>query len=377
MSNDRLNIPKKINVGYQNREDTYTGKLAFVVYTDDKGVLRKEKSWNGWRDKKIEPQEFDNVPTSGFVLNKKVGDYSSRWGGRKSWLRVYDPRDFEYEISVDNLVFILEECSAIKGKGLEGEFVYAWDGADLVLLPVGSLEYKQSSNFTVLQSKKVGKDDMKAGCVYKNKDNKEVMYLGRLNWTDIQWDWKTNKYNNAGKSEKRHVFVYIDSLDKTSNYGKEYWSKDLKYWTQSGFTKLAEKLTDDPSPLFADAFDSFMKSDNGSPPVKIVSKSIDLDKAKRDYRNAYIKKDDKFYKVEVRQEYRGGYSWNSNDRRFWKLYVSQKPTYLDSKLKLVTTKDSYYTDKGYDSEEISEQKLNNTEFFELYIENKEGNKLKI
>ena len=25
-------IPKLINVGYQNRKDTYTGKLAYVVY---------------------------------------------------------------------------------------------------------------------------------------------------------------------------------------------------------------------------------------------------------------------------------------------------------------------------------------------------------
>ena len=25
-------IPNKINVGYQNREGTYTGKLAYVIY---------------------------------------------------------------------------------------------------------------------------------------------------------------------------------------------------------------------------------------------------------------------------------------------------------------------------------------------------------
>lgn len=30
-------IPKKINVGYRERQDTYTGKLAYVIYWDEKG----------------------------------------------------------------------------------------------------------------------------------------------------------------------------------------------------------------------------------------------------------------------------------------------------------------------------------------------------
>jgi hypothetical protein len=51
-------------------------------------------------------------------------------------VRVYDPRNFEFEISVANLLYILEETSSLKGKGLEGEFVYAWEGKELVLLPV-------------------------------------------------------------------------------------------------------------------------------------------------------------------------------------------------------------------------------------------------
>lgn len=69
-------IPKTINVGYQDRLGTYTGKLAYVIYYDEKGKLRKETSWNGWRDKNIPNNEYDNIPTEGFVLNKKAGDYS-------------------------------------------------------------------------------------------------------------------------------------------------------------------------------------------------------------------------------------------------------------------------------------------------------------
>jgi hypothetical protein len=37
---------------------------------------------------------------------------------------------FEFEISIPNLLYILQECTSTKGKGLDGEFVYAWDGKD-------------------------------------------------------------------------------------------------------------------------------------------------------------------------------------------------------------------------------------------------------
>jgi len=49
----KLYIPKRICVGYQNREGTYTKRLAYVIYYDDKGVLRKEKSWQSWRNQNI------------------------------------------------------------------------------------------------------------------------------------------------------------------------------------------------------------------------------------------------------------------------------------------------------------------------------------
>ena len=70
--NSSIFVPKTINVGYQNRSGTYTGKLAYVIYYDEKGKLRKEASWNSWRDDKIPNDEFDNIPTEGFVLNKKL-----------------------------------------------------------------------------------------------------------------------------------------------------------------------------------------------------------------------------------------------------------------------------------------------------------------
>lgn len=42
--NTNIFIPTKINIGFQERSDTYTGKLAYVIYFDEKGKLRKETS---------------------------------------------------------------------------------------------------------------------------------------------------------------------------------------------------------------------------------------------------------------------------------------------------------------------------------------------
>lgn len=37
-----LYIPQKIHVGFQKRDDTFTGKLAYVIYEDENGMLRKK-----------------------------------------------------------------------------------------------------------------------------------------------------------------------------------------------------------------------------------------------------------------------------------------------------------------------------------------------
>lgn len=178
---DTIFIPKVINIGYQNRNDTFTGKLAYVVYTDEKGTLRKQASWDSWRDKDIEPDTFDNTPTSGFVLNKKVGDTKSHWNFRQAYCRVYDPRGFEFEIAFENLLYILENTNSIVGKGLDGAFVYGWDGKELVLLPTCSPDYKEIEEYTkAMYSDTVIKGkDLVMGYTYKGKDGALYMYLGK------------------------------------------------------------------------------------------------------------------------------------------------------------------------------------------------------
>jgi len=301
---DKLFIPKKCKVGFNLRSDTYTGKLGYIIYHDGK-VWRKEGSWESWREKYMEPEEyniqkqtafdasvaqqtkyfneivadlekgadsrykgndyytkivnkglpaylkerevhdinkyrfyngkntsdkgiipveFDNVPTEGFVLNKKAGGGGSShgWDARQTYCRVWDPRGFEFEISIPNLLFILQETNSLKGKGLEGEFVYSWDGKDLVLIPVSCQEYKSSSIHTTLQSGKVAAKELVAGYSYQTKQQAILIYLGKFEY------FENYSYGDKVKLSKKFVFadtkggyVGLDSLASLSKVTNE------------------------------------------------------------------------------------------------------------------------------------------------------------
>jgi len=283
----QLYIPKKIKVGYNLREDTYTKKLAYVIYYDDKGVLRKEDSWKKWIDKgcdgkiydwntreyKIEPEnireplpthDFDNIPTEGFVLNKKVGGYKSDWNFRATYARVFDPRGFEFEITIPNLLFILQECNCYKGKGLEGKFVYSWDGKDLVLLPENCNEYEKCMKFTVLQAGKIGVNDLIPGCSYQTKQQENYIYLGKFNWHEFKY--KSGRFNGKyitnGTSSYKKQYIFIDESNKT-------------FRPVSSLDFLAKINSDIPVSNYAELMDIFQKDKHSSPVSGFKTKSIE------------------------------------------------------------------------------------------------------
>lgn len=271
--NDTLFIPTKLKVGYKTRQDTYTNKLAYVIYYDQKNKLRKQTSWENWRDKTIDTDDFENVPTSGFVLNKNVGGVKSgyhSWDTRMEKVRVYDPRGFEFEIGIPNMLFLLQECTSTKGKGLEGEFVYAWSGPELILLPIDSQEYRDSNAFTTLQHQKIGKSEMVPGKTYTFKDKDEAIYLGRYDYYTGQYfevDNPKSKYRYDRKTrvyhyydcKPMHIFVYANG----------------EYRVESGFTKVGSIADNTIVGNYAELLETYLNSEYGSQIVDIKYKTKD------------------------------------------------------------------------------------------------------
>jgi len=256
----KLFIPDKVAVGFKEREGTYTGKLAYVIYYDKKGVLRKERSWQSWRDSKIKPEEFDNVPTEGFVLNKGVGGTrnSYGWNPRNEYIRVYDPRGFEFEISVPNLLFILKECDCSRGKGLEGEFVYSWDKSELVLVPVSSMDYKLSQEFTDFKEKSVKVKELVDGATYTTKNMEDIVYVGRFEYhfaVSNRWSYRGARKKDGKGFIRKFVF----------------WNGEKFLFTEN-VRHLAVCKTEVPPGNYAELVDQFHNSKNGTKVVRLFLK---------------------------------------------------------------------------------------------------------
>lgn len=275
-------IPTKVNVGFQERHGTYTGKLAYVIYFDEKGKLRKENSWNSWRDQKIDNIIYENEPTEGFVLNKRAGGYSTGWNHRQTYTRVYDPRGFEFEITVENLLYILENTNSIKGKGLEGEFVYGWSGKDLILVPTGSPDYADmvEYNRVIHNNETVKAKDLIIGATYKNKYNENHVYLGKFDYYD--------PYSAEQDPKKRFVFYHYS---KDDYYRKDYNFEYMKSITRKYVKCISEECVDN----YAEIIDLLETQKEYSPIDETKSEYIEYTLEELEQIMAKIKKRDYFW----------------------------------------------------------------------------------
>ena len=201
--------------------------------------------------------ELENVPTEGFVLNKDAGGVRSSWGwnDRLEKCRVFDPRGFEFEISIPNLLFILQECNSSKGKGLEGEFVYSWSGTELVLLPVQSPEFAECKKFSDRQAKKFSLRDLKVGKDYMGKNNKVYTYMGRMQY--FQGTSALNFY------KKSHVFAVKNECS---------WKKGEYDFVSSA--KIAEEIGDCTN--LPEIVEELKKSKHGGEITGVSLSAIDL-----------------------------------------------------------------------------------------------------
>lgn len=346
--NSNIFIPKKIKVGFQERDDTFTKMLGYVIYHDGK-VWRKEKSWESWRQKLIDeaeaerlldqynknrdpryqansyheirgyyggntsnnpdivPKEFENIPVEGFVLNKKAGGYKSGWNHRQTYCRIFDPRGFEFEITIPNLLYILENANAVKGKGLEGKFIYGW-GTDLILIPEQAPEYEEMVKFTEIQlSASIQKKDLVPGWKYLTKQKQVVTYLGYF-----EEGRKTYMYHHSFylPGTKKHWF-YSD------NYPDYRLDEKYKYSTQTAYKNLVQKLEENPNyPNLLDGLEKLENFQSGMFFEFVPATQKECETGSTTASTYFAETNDGFYEI---KKYGGGdsyleYMWGSKDK---------------------------------------------------------------
>lgn len=317
----KIFIPTKCRVGFQERDDTFAKKLAYVIYYGPKGDLRKEISWESWRHRPgkgmgydgrgskptvdVTPYDFENVPTSGFILNKGHTRYAwSHFGSKTTVIRIYDPRGIEFEISPENLVALMMHTDCSK-REIQGDLVYAWCGGNLMLLPCSSEEYKDATSYTSLQNMRVSAKDLKEGYTYITKNEEHLVYLGRHMWYTA-----TDSYKDSAKREgaKKHIFC--------DNDGKNYKP------VTSIPSIISKQISDGCHDEYANWVDAFLKTPESSRIVRwerkpLPGKAWEKDWSKSGYGamtlNATIEEDGKVITVTIGQHNeRRGLDWRMN-----------------------------------------------------------------
>lgn len=185
-----LYIPPIVKVGSIEREDTFEGKLSFVIPSEKSGKkFRQQEALDGWLSRNIHvgTEVFDNVPTNGFFINKSIKRVSySSFGSTTNKMRIYANRGFEFEIDMANVAMIATSCDISKGEIL-GNCILAWDGKNIVVLPVASVEYME-----YMESKKAAENhksnlksgdvELKVGDIVETGASKNLnVYVGKYN----------------------------------------------------------------------------------------------------------------------------------------------------------------------------------------------------
>lgn len=218
----KLTIPKKLKVGYKNTDSTTNGKLGYVVFYDLKtGLIKREVSLDSWRSREIETNDFENEATSGFIFSRNISRSGFYRGSKIEKVRVYDPRGFDIEINISNLMHIIEHCN-IENCEIKGDLIYGWDGMEMNLIPTNSEVYRNSVDASEKLTKRFATKDLEVGMVYDVKsgsslDFKQFVYLGRFAVNDYisgNSGYRKNKLNitpHYADFGKQHIFAPVNS----------------------------------------------------------------------------------------------------------------------------------------------------------------------
>lgn len=258
-------IPKKLMVGFQNRSDTFTGKLAYVTYYDEKNKLRKETSWRGWCKEELGTLEVDNEPMNGFIFNKGIQRSREWFGSGRSVFRVYAPHNFEFEINSDNLINLLMHSDVSKREILD-QCVFAWAGTELILLPTSSVEYQEAVQHSARQELKVSAKELVKGVQYYKKKTKTIVtYIGFFDWWEFGHNQKS--WRNRPKDDR-----YAQRLQ-----GKKHIFKEDGRFVTYGAAVLSTPVSNEPVENYAELVDEFFHTHHSQRIIGVVSDSTKVE----------------------------------------------------------------------------------------------------
>lgn len=155
MSKIKLYDVKDIIVGFNYREDTYSGKLGFISYSNNGKKLINEASFKRWTNKNIPIQSMNNVLVNGFVLSK--ANMHQLYQQTIGFVRVFHPEGFDFEIPLDNIYYLMQYTLIDRGQiNSECKIYFAENGKPWVL----NAEAINSNHFEIVKVASADKIEM-------------------------------------------------------------------------------------------------------------------------------------------------------------------------------------------------------------------------
>jgi hypothetical protein len=219
-----IRIPEKVYVGFQGRRSQDEVPLGFMTpWSDDKaGQKRRDtvdswaKGYYGGSEKTFNSVMLENKPMIGFKVGRSIRRHGGWNGSGASYIRVEDPRGFELEITIENLVMCMSENLLQDGEIIT-ECVWGRDGNRNILLPTNSEPYRASLATVEKLNNKVSLRDVKPGDEIELMDGTTGIYYGPM------YGIQKERYNFNGckamrVSNKRFVLYIKD--DSYNGKGK-------------------------------------------------------------------------------------------------------------------------------------------------------------
>ena len=189
--NFTINLPEKLYCGFQQRTTDNLPLAYMVPATSGSAFDKKKESITKWSNQTtynpvskkyetvsgLEPATFDNEPSYGFKLSKSV-TRNSYWGSKNIVVRIEDPRGFELEITINNLLKLMEN-NIVENAEIMAECVWGCDGSNNVLLSVNSDPYIVAVANTERMNKKVGNKQVLPGMKLILQSGVTITYYGK------------------------------------------------------------------------------------------------------------------------------------------------------------------------------------------------------
>jgi len=315
--NKSLKIFSQLYVGVKPIPVNGGTPLAFATPYEDTAAGRKRqdtvKGWVGDTEHLWDPatrksttrkytpdiRMLDNVPRSGF----KVTDEVKRvyYGGGNVVWRIEDPSGWEVEIQSNNLMALLQSVGVSAGGLINGECIWARDGAHNVLIPVTSQEYIDAVKAfeTVKAPSKIPAKNRVIGRYYRMQDGTFGQYFGKFYITELMNDsaGETNLgatipgHGRCGVSAEVHVehilngkqeqyeVLYVPPYEAGSEHYKYMVGGELKlYKSASLIAELDQGTLDEAEVLriVAENKLSFAGNKNTKPILATRHKPVDV-----------------------------------------------------------------------------------------------------